>query len=56
MASIVSTILNDVVTAAVDFQVDKAELVAGALVKVGEIGSIEGKPIYMYLSDNPSAS
>jgi hypothetical protein len=41
---------------AADLSIDTAELSAGALVKVGQIGSIGGKAIYVYLSENASAT
>jgi hypothetical protein len=56
MASIISTVLTDIANVVVTLTVDKAELGAGALVKVGEIGSIGGNPVYMYLSENPAAT
>jgi hypothetical protein len=56
VASIVSTVLNTVVEVVVTLQADVAELEAGALVKVGEVGTIAGKPVYIYLSENASAT
>ena len=52
---VVSNIIATIETLATDFVIDQAELAAGGLVKVGEIASVGGKAIYMYLSENPSA-
>jgi hypothetical protein len=41
---------------AADFTIDSAELAAGGLVKVGQIGSVGGKGIYVYLSENAAAT
>lgn len=37
---------------AVDVEVDEAELAASAAVKVGQVGSTGGKPVYVYLSED----
>jgi hypothetical protein len=56
MASIISVILNEIASIVVTLTVDKAELAAGALVKAGQIGSLDGKAVYIYLSENGSAT
>jgi hypothetical protein len=56
MASIVSTVLNEIIQVVVTLEADQAELEAGALVKVGQVGSVKGNPVYLYLSENANAS
>ena len=51
-----ATILSTVVKVALDLEIDAAELAAGTLVKVGEIGSTGGNPVYVYLSENANAT
>lgn len=57
MANIsITNIIATITELAEDLVVDQAELTAGGLVKIGQIASVGGKPIYMYLSENPSAT
>lgn len=49
-------VISEIATVAVTIQIDEAELATGALVKAGQIGSTGGKPVYVYLSENPSAT
>ena len=54
MASInPGTIIKTVLNVVADITLDAAELEAGTDVTVGQIGSIEGKPVYIKLSTTP---
>jgi len=48
------SILALIGTLAADFTIDSAQLAAGSPVKVGQVASLEGKPVYVYLSENPA--
>lgn len=50
------TIASTIIKVAVDLEIDQAELALGALVKVGQIGSTGGNPVYVYLSENANAT
>jgi hypothetical protein len=53
MANLFQTIITEALNIAVVLSVDKAELAAGGPpVKVGEVGSVNGVPIFAYLSSN----
>lgn len=49
-------VITEVATIAATITIDDAELTAGALVKAGQIASVGGKPVYVYLSENPAAT
>jgi hypothetical protein len=54
MASLITTLLTEAVNITIALTVDKTELTAGVPVKVGEVGSVSGSPVFAYLSTNPS--
>lgn len=50
-----TAVLTEIATIALDLQIDQVELASGALVKVGQVASLNGKPVYVYISENPAA-
>jgi hypothetical protein len=54
MASLITTLLTEAVNITIALTVDKTELAAGVPVRVGEVGSVAGVPVFAYLSTSPA--
>lgn len=52
----ISQILNTIFKILLTVETDAQALEAGVLTKVGQVGSVGGKPVYAYLSTNASAT